>query len=102
MVSTSQSMGSQLRPGVNIWWNSSVMPYRLDSAAATMGAHFDSSLDGLGDQAARRRALAASNGSASSVAQRRAEYQVFAEVPDGAYIHFVLEQGGSLRGLATA
>ena len=47
MVSTSQSMGSQLRPGVNIWWNSSVTPYRLDSAAATMGAHFDSSLMGL-------------------------------------------------------
>ena len=35
---------------------------------------------------------------AQRVAQRRAEYQVFAEVPDGAYIHFVPEQGGSLRG----
>ena len=52
MVSTSQSMGSQLRPGVNIWWNSSVMPYRLDSAAATMGAHFDSSLMGLATSSA--------------------------------------------------
>ena len=35
---------------------------------------------------------------AQRVAQRRAEYQVFAEVPDGAYIHFVPGQGGSLRG----
>ena len=52
MVSTSQSMGSQLRPGVNIWWNSSVTPYRLDSAAATMGAHFDSSPMGLATSSA--------------------------------------------------
>ena len=47
MVSTSQSMGSQLRPGVNIWWNSSVTPYTLESATATTGAHFDSASMGF-------------------------------------------------------
>ena len=95
MVSTSQSMGSQLRPGVNIWWNSSVTPYGLDSAAATMGAHFDSASMGLATSSAP---AGPCGFKWKRVAQRCAEHQVFAEVPDGTYIHFVSEQGGGLRG----